>query len=67
MRYPTDNDNANQGTECNQTSVNICVEVRTVERIHRSGYIYVFPKLLIAREPTTNDCKYQGTQMTLDS
>ena len=26
-RYPTDNDNGNQGTECNKKSVNICVEV----------------------------------------
>ena len=27
VRYPTDNDNGNQGTECKQTSVNRCVEV----------------------------------------
>ena len=26
-RYPTDNDNGNQCRECNQTSVNRCVEV----------------------------------------
>ena len=27
VRYPTDNENGNQGTKCNQTSVNRCVEV----------------------------------------
>ena len=31
------------------------------------GDIDVFPKLLMAREPTTDNCKSQGTQMTLDS
>ena len=35
------------------TSVNKCVDV--------------FPKLSMAREPTTDDCKSQGTQMTLES
>ena len=31
------------------------------------GNIDVFPKLSMAREPTTDDYKSQGTQMTLDS
>ena len=31
--------------------------------IHQSGDIDVFPKLSMVREPTTDDCKYQGTQM----
>ena len=35
---------------------------RKLGRIHRSGDIDVFPKLLMAREPTTDDCKSQGTQ-----
>ena len=35
---------------------------RTLERIHRSGDIDVFPKLSMAREPSTDDCKSQGTQ-----
>jgi hypothetical protein len=35
---------------------------RTLERIHRSGDIDVFPKLSMAREPATDDCKSQGTQ-----
>ena len=35
--------------------------------IHRLGDIDVFPKLSMAREPTIDDYKYQGTQMTLDS
>ena len=36
-------------------------------RIHRSGDIDVFPKLSMVGEPTTDDYKSQGTQMTLDS
>ena len=40
---------------------------RTLGRIHRSRDIDVFPKLSMAREPTTDDCKSQGTQMTLES
>ena len=40
---------------------------QTIESIHRSGDIDVFQKLSMAREPTIDDCKSQGTQMTLDS
>ena len=40
---------------------------QTLGRIHWLGDIDVFPKLLMAREPTTDYCKSQGTQMTLDS
>ena len=40
---------------------------QTLERIHRSRDIDVFPKLSMERELTTNDCKSQGTQMTLES
>ena len=36
---------------------------RTLERIHLSRAIDVFPKLLMEREPTIDDCKSQGTQM----
>ena len=36
---------------------------QTLERIHQSGNIDVFPKLLMVREPTTDDYKSQGTQM----
>ena len=35
--------------------------------IHRSGDIDVFPKLSMVREPTTDDCKSQGTKRSLDS
>jgi hypothetical protein len=38
---------------------------RTPGRIYRSGDIDVFP-LSIVREPTTDDCKPQGTKITLD-
>ena len=60
MIYPSDIDNANQGTECNPTSVNRCVEVE-LGRIHRSGDIDVFPKLSMVREPAIDDYKSQGT------
>ena len=59
VRSPTNNENGNQGTECNLTSVNRCVEVEHLEES--------IPKLSMAREPTTNDWKSQGTQMTLDT
>ena len=39
----------------------------TLEIIRRSGDIDVFPKLLMAREPATDDCKFEGTKWTLDS
>ena len=39
----------------------------TLERIHRSEDIDVFPKLSMARDPTTDDYKSQDTQTTLDS
>ena len=63
-RYPTDNDNGNQATKCNQTSVNRCVEVD--ERVDRSEDIDVFLTLSMVREPGTDDCKSQGTQWNLD-
>ena len=53
--------------ECNLTSVNSCVEVEHLEDSHRSGDIDVFPRLSMATKPITDDCKSQGTQMTLDS
>ena len=40
---------------------------QTLEIIYRLRDIDVFQKLSVAREPTTDDCKSQGTQMTLDS
>ena len=51
----------------NITRVNICVEVKHLGRIYQSGDIDVFPKLSMAREPTTDRCKSQGTQMNLES
>ena len=46
--------------------MNICVEVEHLEKPSIMD-IDVFPKLSMVREPTTDDCKSQGTQMTLDS
>ena len=40
---------------------------QTLGRIHQSRDIDVFLKLSMAREPTTDDYKSQGTQMNLDS
>ena len=40
---------------------------RTLEIIHRLGDIDVFPKLMLAIETTTDDCKSQGTQWNIES
>ena len=41
MIYLTDNDNENQGTQCNKTSVNICVEVEHLrESIDHGTFMY---------------------------
>ena len=41
VRYPTDNDNGNQGTKCNLTSVNRCVEVEHLkESIDQGTLMY---------------------------
>ena len=67
MRSPTDNENLNQGAECNLTSVNRCVEVKHLEESIDHGTLMYSQELSMGREPTTYDCKSQGTQMTLDS
>ena len=53
--------------ECNLTSANKCVEVEHLEESIDQGTLMYFQKISTAREPTINDCKSQGTQMTLDS
>ena len=53
--------------ECNLTSVNRCVEVEHLEESIYERKLMYSQKLSMEREPTTNDCKSQGTQMTLDS
>ena len=41
MRYPTNNDNQNHGTECKQTNVNWCVEVKHLkESIDQGTLMY---------------------------
>ena len=67
MRSPTDNENGNQGTECNLTSVNICVEFEHLKESIDQGTLMYYQKMLMAIEPPTDDCKPQGTQMNLDS
>ena len=53
--------------ECKLTSVNKCVEVEhLIESIDQGTFMYS-QKLSMEREPTTDDCKFQGTQMNLDS
>ena len=54
--------------ECKLTSVNKCVEVEHLRESIDQGTLMYSQKLLMAREPTIDDCKSQGTQkMTLDS
>ena len=53
--------------EYNLTSVNRCVEVENLEESIDQGTLMYSQKLSMAREPTIDDCKSQGTQMTLDS
>ena len=53
--------------ECNLTSVNKCVEVEHLKESIDQGILMYSQKLLMEREPTTDDCKSQGTQMTLES
>ena len=53
--------------ECKLTSVNKCVEVEHLTESIDQGTLMYSQKLLMAREPTTDDCKSQGTQRTLDS
>ena len=53
--------------ECKLTSVNKCVEVKHLRGSIDQGTLMYSQRLSIVREPTTDDCKSQGTQMTLDS
>ena len=54
--------------ECKLTSVNKCVEVEHLRESIDQGTLMYSQKLLMVREPATNDYKYQGTQkITLDS
>ena len=53
--------------ECKLTSVNKCIEVEDLIESIDQGTLMYSQKLLMMREPTTDDCKSQGTQMTLDS
>ena len=66
-RSPIDNENGNQGTRVQYKKCEYMCWGRTLGRIHRSGDIDVFPKLSMVKEPTTDDCNSQGTQMTLGS
>ena len=53
--------------ECNLISVNRCVEVEHLEGSINQGTLMYSQKMSMVREPTTDDYKSQGTQMTLDS
>ena len=53
--------------ECNLTSVNKCVEVEHLEESIDQGTLMYSQNCSMVREPTTDSCKSQGTQMTLDS
>ena len=53
--------------ECKITSVNIFVEVEHLKGSIDQGALMYSQKMSMAREPTTNDCKSQETQMTLES
>ena len=53
--------------KCKLTSVNKCVEVEHLKESIDHGTLMYSQKLSMEREPTTDDCKSQGTQMTLDS
>ena len=66
-RSPIDNENGNQGTRVQSNKCEYMCWGWTLRRIHRSGDIDVFPKLSMVREPTTDDCKSEGTQMNIDS
>ena len=48
--------------ECNLTSVNKCVEVKNLRGSIDQGTLMYSQELSMAREPTTDDCKSQGTQ-----
>ena len=48
--------------ECKLTSVNKCVEVEHLRGSIDQGTLMYSQRLSIAREPTTDDCKSQGTQ-----
>ena len=47
--------------------MNRCVEVEHLKESIAHGTLMYSQKLSMAREPSTNDYKSQGTQMTLDS
>ena len=53
--------------ECKLTSVNKCVEVKHLRGSIDQGTLMYSHRVSMAREPTTDDCKSQGTQMTLES
>ena len=53
--------------ECKLTSVNKCVEIEHLRGSIDQGTLMYFERLLMARELATDDCKSQGTQMTLES
>ena len=66
VRSPTDNENGNQGTRVKSNKCEYMCWGRTLERVHRSGDIDVFPNLSMVKEPAIDGCKSQGTQWTLD-
>ena len=66
-RSPTDNENGNQGTKCNLTSVNICVEVKHLEESIDQGTLMYSQKFWWWENLRLMTENYQGTQMTLDS
>ena len=66
-RYPTNNDNGNQGTEWNLKSANRCVKVKHLKESIDKGTLNVLPKLSMARGPAADGCKSQGTKWTLYS
>ena len=53
--------------EYNLTSVNRCVELEHLEECIDHGTLMYSQNPWMVREPTNDDCKSQGTQMTLDS
>ena len=48
--------------ECKITRVNKCVEVEHFKGSIDQGTLMYSQKLSMAREPTTDECKSQGTQ-----